>query len=53
MVIDMPGAERGAALRRRYLALILQALRATHADRLPGPAAAERDLTARWQSKEM
>jgi len=52
MVIEMPGADRGTALRRRYLALILQSLRATHADRLPGPAAAENDLNARWRSKE-
>lgn len=56
-LIDLPGppedADRGAVrvaqLRRRYLALFLQSLRAPAApDKLPGPAASGAELAARW-----
>ncbi len=49
MMIDAPGPDGGAALRRRYLNLVLQALRAPGAGPLPGPAAQPSDLAARWQ----
>jgi AcrR family transcriptional regulator len=45
--ITLPGADGGHALRRRYLALLLQALRAPGAGPLPaGPDPSE--LTGRW-----
>jgi hypothetical protein len=45
--ITLPGADGGHALRRRYLALLLQALRAPGAGPLPdGPDPIE--LTGRW-----
>jgi AcrR family transcriptional regulator len=45
--ITLPGPEGGHALRRRYLALLLQALRAPGAGPLPdGPDPSE--LTGRW-----
>ena len=47
--VDLPGPDRGRALRHRYLALVLQALRAPGSEPLPGPAAVESDLTARWR----
>ena len=47
--VDLPGPDRGRDLRHRYLSLALQALRAPGAGPLPGPAAAEGDLTARWR----
>ena len=50
-LIELPGADGGAALRRRYLALILQALRAPAEAKLPGPPARRADLAARWGGK--
>ncbi|GIJ49652.1 TetR family transcriptional regulator [Virgisporangium aliadipatigenens] len=47
--IELPGADGGAALRRRYLALLLQALHAPAECRLPGRPARQADLMARWQ----
>jgi AcrR family transcriptional regulator len=47
--VDLPGPDRGRELRHRYLALALQALRAPGVEPLPGRAAAEADLTARWR----
>jgi AcrR family transcriptional regulator len=47
--VDLPGPQRGHALRHRYLTLALQALRASQAGELPGPPASETDLTVRWQ----
>jgi len=47
----LPGADGGHALRHRYLALLLQALRAPGAGPLPGlPYSAE--LTGRWNSRK-
>jgi hypothetical protein len=51
MMIDAPGPDGSAVLRRRYLNLILQALRAPGAAALPGPAARPADLVARWQTR--
>jgi AcrR family transcriptional regulator len=47
--ISLPGDAEGHALRRRYLALLLQALRAPGAGPLPGRAASSAELTARWR----
>ena len=47
--VGLPGPERGRELRHRYLALALQALRAPGGGPLPGSAAVESDLTARWR----
>ena len=47
--VDLPGPNRGRALRHRYLTLILQALRAPQTGDLPGQPASEADLTTRWQ----
>ena len=47
--VDLPGPDRGRALRHRYLALALQALRAPGNEPLPGAPAADTDLTARWR----
>jgi AcrR family transcriptional regulator len=47
--VDLPGPDRGRALRHRYLALALQALGAPGSEPLPVPAAVESDLTARWR----
>jgi len=41
----------GHALRRRYLALLLQALRAPGAEPLPGPPAGAAELSARWRGQ--
>jgi AcrR family transcriptional regulator len=47
--VTLPGADGGHALRRRYLALVLQALRAPAAGPLPdGPGPGE--LAGRWTS---
>jgi hypothetical protein len=51
MLVRLPGPDDGAALRRRYLALLLQALHAPAAEPLPGPAAQEDDLIARWRAR--
>ncbi|MEV6304061.1 helix-turn-helix domain-containing protein [Actinoplanes sp. NPDC051861] len=50
--IDLPGADGGAALRRRYLALLLQALHAPAEARLPGRPASHADLVARWRQRD-
>jgi AcrR family transcriptional regulator len=47
--VDLPGRDRGRTLRHRYLALALQALRAPGSEPLPGTAATEEALTARWR----
>jgi AcrR family transcriptional regulator len=47
-LIELPGTDGGAALRRRYLALFLQALHAPAEGQLPGPPARRADLAARW-----
>src|SRR5579871_2335407 len=50
--ITLPGADGGHALRHRYLALVLQALRAPGAGPLPsGPDPAE--LTSRWSGRRV
>jgi AcrR family transcriptional regulator len=46
--ITMPGPDHGPALRRRYLALMLQALRAPGPGSLPGPIPDPAELAARW-----
>ncbi len=51
MLVEAPGADGGAALRRRYLTLLTQALRAPSAGPLPGPAAQAGDLARRWHAK--
>ncbi|MFY1693052.1 TetR/AcrR family transcriptional regulator [Plantactinospora sp. WMMB782] len=48
--IELPGADGGAALRRRYLALLLQALHAPAEAALPGRPARQADLVARWRT---
>ena len=47
--VNLPGPDRGRALRHRYLALALQALRAPGSESLPGSPATDADLTARWR----
>jgi hypothetical protein len=47
--ITLPGADAGDALRDRYLALLLQALRAPGAGLLPGEPAGPAELAARWR----
>lgn len=49
--IQGPTAERTAALRCRYLELTLQALQATSAMPLPGPAPTEAEIAERWTVK--
>ena len=49
--VDLPGPDRGRALRHRYLALNLEALRAPGASELLGQPASEADLTARWRPR--
>jgi AcrR family transcriptional regulator len=51
MLVDAPGSDGGAALRRRYLSLVLQALHAPGSGPLPGPAADAARLAERWQSR--
>jgi hypothetical protein len=46
--VRLPGADGGHALRRRYLALLLQALRAPGTGPLPGVPAEPGDFTSRW-----
>lgn len=50
--ITMPGADAGKDLRRRYLALLLQALRAPGAEPLPGRPPEQSDLARRWSERE-
>ena len=47
--IALPGTDGGNTLRRRYLALLLQALRAPGAEPLPGRAAEPSQLAGRWR----
>jgi AcrR family transcriptional regulator len=49
--MTLPGDDGGRALRHRYLALLLEALRAPGAGPLPGPAADPAALAARWSGK--
>jgi AcrR family transcriptional regulator len=51
-LIDMPSPRRDAALRRRYLALFLQSLHAPAPKPLPGPAAKDAELAARWRPSQ-
>jgi AcrR family transcriptional regulator len=51
MLVELPGPDDGAALRRRYLSLLLQALHNPVEAPLPGPPASEADLTARWRTR--
>ena len=50
--ITLPGGDGGHALRRRYLALLLQALRAPGTGPLPGHAAGPAELAARWRREQ-
>jgi hypothetical protein len=47
-VIKIPPAERTRQLRRRYLALILDGLRARDREELPGPPPTWPELSDRW-----
>jgi AcrR family transcriptional regulator len=49
--ITLPGRDGGHSLRRRYLALLLQALRAPGTEPLPGRPASQPELTARWRGQ--
>ena len=51
--ITLPGADAGDGLRQRYLALLLQALRAPGAGPLPGRPAGPGELAARWRGAAM
>jgi len=50
--VDLPGPDRGRDLRHRYLELVLQSLAAPANAELPGPAASESALAARWRRGE-
>ena len=50
-LVELPASDGGAALRRRYLALLLEALRAPGRARLPGSPARPADLVARWRTR--
>jgi AcrR family transcriptional regulator len=49
--IQLGDRERTHELRRRYLALALDALRARPHDPLPGPAPSGEELTSRWRPR--
>lgn len=49
--ITMPGADGGRGLRHRYLALLLQALRAPGAEPLPGRPPGRSELARRWSER--
>jgi AcrR family transcriptional regulator len=49
--ITLPGGDGGNALRRRYLALILQALKAPGVAPLPGRPADLNETATRWRSR--
>jgi AcrR family transcriptional regulator len=49
-VIKLGSPERTCELRRRYLTLVLDGLRACERAELPGPAPAWQELTVRWSS---
>jgi AcrR family transcriptional regulator len=48
--VDLGDADRARALRRRYLALALQALGLVDAPELPGPAPDDAELESPWRS---
>jgi AcrR family transcriptional regulator len=50
--IRLGGASRTRELRRRYLSLFLDGLRADGADRLPGPPPAPNELASRWTPRK-
>jgi AcrR family transcriptional regulator len=50
-LVELPAPNGGAALRRRYLALLLEALRWPGRVTLPGPPARQADLVARWRTR--
>jgi AcrR family transcriptional regulator len=49
--ITLPGTDDGRGLRHRYLALLLQALRAPGSGPLPGPPADAAQFAGRWTPK--
>jgi AcrR family transcriptional regulator len=49
--VELPGPDRGRALRHRYLDVVLQALRAPVSEPLSGAPAEEADLTVRWRPR--
>jgi AcrR family transcriptional regulator len=49
--IRLGGPKRTRELRRRYLALFLDGLRADGADRLPGPPPRPEELSSRWSPR--
>jgi AcrR family transcriptional regulator len=51
MLLDVPAPDGGAALRRRYLALLLQALHAPARGPLPAPPPTDDVLAARWRAR--
>jgi AcrR family transcriptional regulator len=51
MLVELPDPDGGAALRRRYLTLLLQALHNPVEAKLPGPPARQSDLAARWRAR--
>ncbi|HEY3090046.1 MAG TPA: helix-turn-helix domain-containing protein [Jatrophihabitantaceae bacterium] len=50
-LVELPAPNGGTALRRRYLALLLEALRWPGRAKLPGPPARQADLVARWRAR--
>jgi AcrR family transcriptional regulator len=50
-LVELPAPNGGTALRRRYLALLLEALRWRGRAKLPGPPARQADLVARWRTR--
>jgi AcrR family transcriptional regulator len=46
--IEVAGADRSRELRRRYLSLLLDALRDASAEALPGPAPSWQEMTSRY-----
>jgi len=51
MLVELPGADGGAGLRQRYVALLLQALHTPVEAKLPGAGARQADLVARWRAR--
>lgn len=49
--VQLPAPDGGTALRRRYLALLLDALHRPGTARLPGPPPRQADLVARWRKR--
>jgi len=50
-LVKLPAPDGGSALRRRYLAILLEALHGPGKARLPGPPARQSDLAARWRTR--